>query len=136
MSRYDWSNEPRLDERRSSAPDVAKHGKKKNTRRWCRGKVGVEHQLEVRLDERTTAWRQHMHPDRPLCYRPDWLAQGGRSGRRPESWSWMCSHIRVCTVCGKIFDQFLGTECPDYTPKITVFKDVELQKLKDATRAE
>lgn len=129
-----WDDEPRLDERRASAPDAPRRGKKKKTRRWCKGKVGVEHQLEVRLDERITSWRKHMDPERPVCYRPDWLVQGGRAGRRSESWSWMCSHIRVCTVCGKIVEQFLGVNCPDYTPNVTVFKDEELAKLKRATK--
>lgn len=123
MSRYDWDNEPRLDEQRASAPDTPRHGRKKKTRRWCKGKVGVEHQLEVRLDERTASWRRHLDAERPTCYRPDWLANAPGSATRPETWSWMCSHIKVCTVCGKILEHYLGKNCPVYTSKITVFKD-------------
>lgn len=130
-----WDDEPRLDERRASAPDVPKHGRKKKTRRWCKGKVGVEHQVEIVLDERTLSWRTH-NGDRPPCYRPDWVANSTRASRSPRAWSWLCSHVKRCSVCGKILEHYLGDECPVYTPEITVFKDQELQKLKDATRTE
>lgn len=129
-----WDDEPRLDERRASAPDTPKYGKKKNTRRWCKGKVGVEHQAEIVLDERTVTWRTN-NGDRPPCYRPDWATKT-RMGQRSKFWSWMCSHIEVCTVCGKILEHVLDDRCPNYTDEITVFKDQELQKLRDATRAE
>lgn len=134
MSRYDWDSEPRLDERRISAPDTPRHGRKKKTRRWCKGKVGVEHQLEIILDERVLSWMTH-NGDRSPCYRPDWLVNTPM-GRRSVFWSWMCSHVERCTVCGKIFEHALNDRCPNYTDEITIFKDVELQKLRDATRAE
>lgn len=132
MSRYNWDSEPRLDEQKASAPDVPKHHARKNKRRWCKGKVGVEHQLEIALDERTVEWRSNNHT-RPACYRPDWATKT-RMHERSKFWSWMCSHIERCTVCGKIIEHALNDRCPDYTDEITVFKNVEQQKLKDATR--
>lgn len=33
------------------APEQPKSGSKKNTRKWCRGRVGVKHQLEWMLDQ-------------------------------------------------------------------------------------
>lgn len=128
-----WEEEPRLDEVRAGLPDVPKHGKKKKTRRWCKGKVGVEHRPEIVIDERTKQWRSDFG-SRPACYRPDWLVKGGRAGRRPMTWSWLCSHVERCTVCGKILEHSLGTRCPDYTPEVTVFNDEELAKLKRATK--
>lgn len=127
-----WDEEPRLDERRASAPDVPKHNRKKNTRRWCKGKVGVEHQAEIVIDERTAVWRSNNHT-RPECYRPDWL-RNTKHGSTHPTWSWMCSHVERCVVCGKILEHFLGENCPVYTPEITVFKAEELAKLKRATK--
>lgn len=127
-----WDDEPRLDELRASAPDVPKHNRRKRTRRWCRGKVGREHQLEIVLDERTLPWRT-MNGTRPPCYRPDWM-RNTKHGSQVESWSWLCSHIERCTVCGKIVEHWLGERCPNYTSEITVFKAEELAKLKRATK--
>lgn len=128
-----WDDEPRLDELRASAPDTPRHGRKKKTRRWCKGKVGVEHQTEIVIDERTYSWRSNFGT-RPACYRPDWLAKT-KFGSRSESASWLCSHVKRCTVCGKILEHYLGEDCPEYTTKITVFKDEERAKLKRATKA-
>lgn len=36
----------RRDYRHTSVDGVTKHKAKKNTKRWCRGKVGVEHEFE------------------------------------------------------------------------------------------
>lgn len=37
-------------------PEVAKHRSRKDTRKWCRGRVGVEHQPRWIFDE-----RRHLH---------------------------------------------------------------------------
>jgi hypothetical protein len=73
--------------------------RKKNTRRWCKGVPGREHNTELRLEpaygrgcqERTTYVR-------------------GQPGTH-----WSCQHKIVCTVCGKILRFLLGkTECPTW----------------------
>lgn len=73
---------------------------KKNTKRWCRGKVGVEHTPEVVLN------RWGYRPER-CCAAPDWMTQLWRS-------PWRCFHQRRCTTCGKILDYFLDwKDCPE-----------------------
>ena len=100
----DWDDESRLDERRASASEVPRHRSRKNTRRWCRGKIGVDHVLDVRLDRYgEMLWRR----DKAPCYRPSW---------RPASW-W-CNHERYCTRCGKILDASLNDECSNYTIEV------------------
>lgn len=39
-------------------PDVPKHKAKKDTRRWCRGRVGVQHEPEWRKSVRGP-WSEH-----------------------------------------------------------------------------
>lgn len=84
--------EPRLDE---DAP----HRSKKNTRRWCRGKPGTEHQVILTKHY----WRRE---EPPPCRRWPW----GREPRR-----WVCYHVDRCTLCGKILRHY-GNDCPDYRP--------------------
>lgn len=104
----DWDDEPRLDERRASAPDVPRHRSRKNRRRWCRGKVGVEHVLDVRLSKHVTApWRG----DVPACYRAEWWPT-----------RWWCNHERYCVSCGKIVDPSLDEDCPDRVDEVTRFR--------------
>lgn len=72
-------------------PEVIGHRAKKDTRRWCKGKPGREHQLDIRRSS-------HGFP----CG-PNWSSR---------YWCW---HERYCTVCGKIMTT-LGLkpdECPD-----------------------
>jgi len=85
-------------ERTRSAPA------KKDRRRWCKGKIGVEHKLEVML-------RKPMQIGDRIeditCRYPSW-------GTR--SWCpWMCFHKRECVTCGKILEHGLGIECPLWT---------------------
>lgn len=104
-----WDDEPRLDERRASAPEVPRHRSRKNTRRWCRGRTGVEHVLEVRLNKYAEApWRH----GQPPCYRVDWRLNG-----------WWCNHERYCVTCGKIIDVSLDGECPSVTTDVPRSKE-------------
>jgi hypothetical protein len=54
----------------------------KNTKRWCRGKVGVEHKTECRDYYDTKRWG---------------------IGTTVRNWK-----LLVCTVCGKELDTWLG----------------------------
>lgn len=105
-----WDDEPRRDELRAHVRDVAPHRSRKDRRRWCRGKVGVEHVLDVRLNKYTESLRYH-DPGRPTCFRPEWWPT-----------SWWCSHERYCTRCGKILVASLDRECPEYTTAITRYR--------------
>ena len=101
-----WTNDAATrQEHRTTLPEVPRHRSRKDTRRWCRGKVGVEHQTEVRLDR--PAWKRDDVPD---CYRPEWWPS-----------SWWCNHQEVCTVCNKILRWSLERDCPRYTEAVTQF---------------
>lgn len=95
----DWNDEPRLSERRASAPEVPRHRSRKDRRRWCRGRVGVEHELGVRVGRYA---RGRVERGKAPCHSPSW---------RPGSW-W-CNHERYCVNCGKIVDASLDDACPD-----------------------
>ena len=70
---------------------------RKNTRRWCRGKVGVEHTPEIQSDHRGLG---------PCRVPPGWA--------RWRS-TWWCHHVERCSECGKTLRHSLDVgECPDY----------------------
>lgn len=90
---------------------VVPHHGHKNTRQWCKGKVGREHTLAIEIPP--NAWRQDCR----------WVTNIGN-----EPW-YSCQHVEMCTTCGKQLrrsDGWLATpdskttlppgECPDYTP--------------------
>lgn len=86
----DWKDgaNKRRDERHTKNPDEPEKGtpklpKKKDTKRWCKGKVGVEHQLK--------------------CYSYDELKNKNSSlaGSFGKDWK-----ILACTVCGKEIDRW------------------------------
>lgn len=58
MSDYKESGIRRRDERHTATPDIRPPGgSKKNTKKWCRGVVGREHQPECRDDNRIKDWK-------------------------------------------------------------------------------
>jgi hypothetical protein len=78
-------------------PPDRQPGKRKNTRRWCKGKVGVEHTLVVR-----------MRRDRSKgCH---WFAWSVR-GKAIQRGAWICVEQEVCISCGKILRHTLGKNC-------------------------
>ena len=95
----DRHEKPKHDEARVLAPEAAPHRSRKNTRRWCRGKPGIEHHPELTIRQ----WG-YLRGD-PCHY---WAVLG----------EWICYHVQRCTECGKILCH-LGDECPDYTPRPT-----------------
>jgi hypothetical protein len=69
----------------------------KDTKRWCRGKEGVEHQPATALD--TDGYL------RPCGPRPEWA--------REASPGWWCKHRRVCSDCGKVLAPSIPSrDCP------------------------
>lgn len=92
---------------RATDPTPRPQRRKKNTRRWCRGKEGVEHVLETRLDK-YAVYRRERDPHALICYRAEWWPR-----------RWWCSHERACVNCGKILVISLEDDCPDFTTDVT-----------------
>lgn len=102
MSRNNWGNE-RYDPRDAEPEERLVHQeRRKSTRKWCKGKVGVEHEAEV--------VRHHAY------------VGGVFEGKDCHWWEiinygsqWQCYHARQCTRCGKYVDMVLPTEdCPTW----------------------
>lgn len=83
--------------------------KKKNTKQWCKGKVGVEHVTEVVINHNTIRWECKWYPLYWSFY---------RRSEGPKDYRYSCMHSRRCTACGKYVEYFLKPEdCPVTTPK-------------------
>jgi len=79
---YGWDTKGSVSDQRRTDPSPEKFGHaKKDTKRWCKGKVGREHVTEIRME--------------------DWLGRDYRCGRHTWTGRWMCWESNVCTVCGK-----------------------------------
>lgn len=83
---------------------------KKNTKKWCRGKVGVEHVLDIRKGRYFESLG-----DRVICrWRATWKgwSHGGWDALDPK---WLCFHEEYCVNCGKITrTQLDPKECPNF----------------------
>lgn len=91
-----WDSKPEeLRERVKSLPG------KKNTREWCKGKVGRHHEVEMRR-------APHVSDDTG-CHRWPYGDE--------DSKIWLCYHQIYCVNCGKVLTHALGDDCPDWMPK-------------------
>lgn len=70
-------------------------GRRKNTARWCRGKVGVAHVPVIVLGQ---------YGGTKGC---------GPSNGLPDNARWVCWHIEACQTCGKHLKSTVP--CPDNT---------------------
>lgn len=67
---------------------------KKDTRKWCKGKKGVEHTPELVVHHTAT---------RLQCGESNWAPH-----------RWWCRHAIRCSACGKYLNEWLTREeCPD-----------------------
>ena len=71
---------------------------KKNTRKWCKGKVGREHTTEL-------VYRSHYgyYLDKYGCGIKKKFVRWGGSDRVWED-TWYCLHEVKCTKCGKVLE--------------------------------
>lgn len=73
--------------------------RRKDTRRWCGGHEGREHQLIIQVPPNMAT---HKPPHCGFWYA--WM---------PDRYT--CRHVQMCTVCGKQVRVFLEKEeCPDF----------------------
>lgn len=111
-----WNTKPKLDEARVIAPEEpTKRRARKDRRRWCRGKVGVEHVLVIQKSKNDRyvnsdcEWRCEHHWS-AFLYGKRWVST--------DEVFWHCRHQRACANCGKILEHYgVGPDCPDRTPK-------------------
>lgn len=112
-SKWEWGTPPSRSAERSqaAAEDVRDPAKKaparKDTRAWCRGKVGIEHIPVIVVDhsvphfDRTDLrckWRAYW----------DWKTEGAVV-------YWRCEHCEECINCGKVLRATVASrECPAY----------------------
>jgi hypothetical protein len=113
-SKWEWDTPPSRSAERSqaAAEDVREPAKKapgrKDTRAWCRGKVGVEHVPVIAVDHTIPALKGG-----PRC---EWKASWDWKAQAYATW-WYCPHHEVCGKCGKVLRErrdILSRECPDY----------------------
>lgn len=76
-------------------------GNHKSTKKWCLGKQGREHQVELVVPPNTPGWR------RDGCHWASWALSDG------TRW-YLCNHVWICTVCGKHLRDTKAKDCPDY----------------------
>lgn len=76
--------------------------RKKDKRKWCKGKVGREHNLAIRAE----SYLENMGA---TCgYKPYQII-----GNDETKYHWSCIHEEYCTNCGKILASWLPEEkCP------------------------
>ena len=79
--------------------ELPRQGKKKNTKKWCRGKVGAFHEFQIvksRHMDYECQWKSLLWKENHVRYR--------------------CYHEKSCIKCGKVVEWFLNDpkECPDY----------------------
>lgn len=78
------------------------HRAKKDTKRWCRGKPGIEHDCELKVPDNMTSWRH-------LCRYFTWYKTDGTKVER-----WICGHAWVCKNCNKTMSIWPKEDvCPD-----------------------
>lgn len=92
------------EQERERRPKVSR--KRKDTARWCRGKVGREHVPQVRQAQ----WASWLWSKGKTCYRHEnstWL---------DREQHWVCYHELACESCGKILQHHLPYwSCPLFT---------------------
>lgn len=110
-------NEPRRDEVRASAPEAPRHRARKDRKRWCRGKVGVEHTPVWRYSK-WGQYRRDRNPEYVMCgWDQRWLRNlSTNTCTRDGKWFYTCSHEWGCSTCGKILNAYPGKLCPEFTP--------------------
>jgi hypothetical protein len=78
-----------------NGPEISKAPKKKNTKKWCKGKIGVKHELAIRVRA------GEVYSLYPRNRMPCFILNEG--GWRPD---W-CDEEEYCVKCGKILEAFL-----------------------------
>ena len=106
-----------------------RRGSRKNTRDWCKGKDGREHQVRVQISPSESG---------AICrWGPAYAF--GLISLVQEDVRWACCHVRLCVVCGKKTELSVPRqECPDYpgdqAQKQEAMQAVERWRARDQAR--
>lgn len=102
----------RRDEARARGPETPAHRPRKDRRRWCRGKPGVEHEPAVRLGSYGVSLERASKPWVGCHWAISYCA-----GRVPRL-RWSCLHQIGCRNCGKALEWVVEFErCPQRHPR-------------------
>ena len=94
-----------------SGVQAARSPGRKDKRKWCRGKVGVEHVVEVVFERHMRDLMVRMGVFPTCSY--SWFRRAGGSP------TWRCYHVTICSECGKVLKHYMTSdECPDYDPSM------------------
>lgn len=104
-----WSGGERRDD---VIPDnVRPQRARKNTKRWCKGKVGRDHTPEV---VRHHYYAAPLFADKPCHWQEHWSYRAGERIKLRDT-RWSCYHAIKCTTCGKYLEQWPPKDmCPDW----------------------
>ena len=105
----DGWNDPTVKDPLSTASRARRARSTKDTRRWCRGKIGREHTLAILKDEKMA------YMDKGCRWVPYYVIFR-KGGEKVQKWHFSCTHHELCTTCGRRFRYGwdLLTDCPDY----------------------
>ena len=105
----DGWNDPTVKDPLSTASRARRARSTKDTRKWCKGKVGVEHTLAILKDEKMR------YMDKGCRWVPYGVWVGRKTGVITR-WHFSCTHHELCTTCHKTFRRGwdLLEDCPDY----------------------
>lgn len=143
---YDgWNAGPKLDEARVLAPEApTTHRARKDRRRFCRGKVGIEHVTAPVMSKWSIHFRLRHDADRyPQHCRCDWFQHGTWQWVEGErlrqfvgsgEWYYSCKHVHECRNCGKLLGNVRSRECPEYHSHGSVTESGYRSRLENGSR--
>jgi hypothetical protein len=76
-------------------------GNHKSTKKWCKGKLGKQHKVELVVPPNIPGWK------REGCRWASWQCKDGYR-------FYLCNHVWICTECGKHVKDTKRTDCPDF----------------------
>lgn len=103
-----------LDKKSYQGPEEMAHRSKKNTKKWCKGKPGVEHVPVISKPPNVPGWQ--------------------KEDCRLDSWGlnfFLCDHHEICSTCFKSLRwPITQEECPTWQKSQSGIGDVVTQKME------
>lgn len=107
----------RRDEPSASWNRLRPQRRRKQAKRWCRGKEGVYHDCQLQPPQ---------EPESRCSETPSWW----RALKRTNGQPWWCGHQMVCANCGKLMEhKYPWFLCPDLPPQYQAEADQRIAQL-------